>query len=327
MNKKTKIRIYSLASFLITLLFVASCSTDTETLNVQKLKTYDAQYYANLRAFHASDHEISYAYYEGWSPVEGVSGYKDPASWGERMVGLPDSLDIVNLWMGVPSNDSTKCDTLGTTYAPIAYADMKICQNTKGMKFVMHADASNYNHKFTVDGKAYDMSSDRSDACMAAYAKWIANTANEPGLDGVDLDYEGWGDSDLIRIVKELSKYFGPKSPNPKTLLIVDFFGGSAPAECDPYCNYFVDQAYSDQGGSAHTIGGLSTNKLVFCETFGKFYATGGQILNYAKWEPSTGRKGGCGAYFLGRNYYSASGIPYNEFRQAIQIMNPAINK
>ena len=68
-----KIKIYCLASFLITLLFIG-CSTDPETLNVQKLKTYDAQYYENLRTFHASDHEISYAYYEGWSPVEGVSG-------------------------------------------------------------------------------------------------------------------------------------------------------------------------------------------------------------------------------------------------------------
>ena len=324
MNKK--IKIYCLASFLITLLFIG-CSTDPETLDVQKLKTYDAQYYENLRAFHTSDHEISYAYYEGWSPVEGVSGYKNPASWGERIVGLPDSLDIVNLWMGVPSNDSIKCDTLGTTYSPIAYADMKLCQKEKGMRFVMHADASNYNHKFTVDGKAYNMSSDRSDSCMAAYAKWIANTVNEPGLDGVDLDYEGWGSSDLIRVVKDLSKYFGPKSTNPNTLLIVDFFGGSAPSECDTYCNYFVDQAYSNQGGYAHTISGLTTEKLVFCETFGVYYATGGQILNYAKWEPSSGHKGGCGAYYLGRNYYSTSGIPYNEFREAIQIMNPAIQQ
>lgn len=322
-----KIKIYSLALLLVSFL-LASCGTDPETFTVQTLKTYDSQYYENLRAFHKSDHEISYAYYEGWSPVEGVAGYKDPASWGERMIGLPDSLDIVNLWMGVPSNDSTKCDTLGTVYAPVAYSDMKTCQSLKGMRFVMHADASNYNHIFTVDGKQWNMKEDKSDECFAAYAKWIANTVNEPGLDGVDLDYEGWGSGDLIKVVKYLSNYFGPMSPNKDKLLIVDFFGGAAPSECVPYCDYFVDQAYSNQYGSAHDVGnGIPLEKQVYCETFGVFYATGGQLLNYAKWEPSSGRKGGCGVYFLGRNYYSASGIPYNEFRQAIQIMNPAINK
>lgn len=320
-------KIFLFIAFLTLLVFV-SCNTDEENIQVQKLKTYDEQYYRNLRAFHASEHEISYAYYTAWAPVEGVSGYKNSASWGERIVGLPDSLDIVNLWMGVPTNDSTSTKYLGTTYAPVAYADMRYCQEKKGMKFVMHADASNYNHKFTVDSVNYDMSMTRNDSTIAAYAKWIANTVNEPGLDGVDLDYEGWSSGDLITLVKDLSHYFGPKSPNPKTLLIVDFFGGSAPSECDQYCNYFVDQAYSNQGGSAHVISGLTTEKLVFCETFGVYYLTGGQILNYAAWEPDGNHhKGGCGAYYLGRNYYSASGIPYNEFRKAIQIMNPALNK
>lgn len=322
-----KTKIFFLIAFLTSLIIV-SCDTDEETIQVQKLKTYDEQYYTNLRAFHASDHEISYAYYAAWAPIEGVSGYKDPASWGERIMGLPDSLDIANLWMGVPTNDSISNKSLGTTYAPVAYADMKYCQEKKGMKFVMHADASNYNHKFTVDSVNYDMSVTRNDSIIAAYAKWIANTVNEPGLDGVDLDYEGWSSSDLITLVKDLSHYFGPKSPNPKSLLIVDFFGGSAPSECDQYCNYFVDQAYSNQGGSAHVISGLTTEKLVFCETFGVYYLTGGQILNYAAWEPDGNHhKGGCGAYYLGRNYYSASGIPYNEFRKAIQIINPALNR
>lgn len=307
---------------------MASCSTDEETIDVQPLKTYDEQYYINLRAFHKSDHEVSYAYYEGWSPVEGVSGYKDPASWGERMIGLPDSIDIVNLWMGVPSIDSiaSKNNESGTVYAPVAYNDMKYCQEKKGIRFVMHADASNYNHQFVVDGKEWDMSNDRSDECMAAYAKWVYNTCEEAGLDGVDFDYEGWSGTDIVRIIKEMSKYYGPKSPNPDKLLIIDYFGGEPPSETADYCDYFVQQAYSNQTGFLRQPSGLPVEKTIFCETFGVFYATGGKLLDYARWEPSSGRKGGCGVFFLGRNYYSASGIPYNEFRQAIQIMNPALN-
>ena len=148
-----KTKIFILASALVAMA-LASCDTDVKRLEVQKLKTYDEQYYKNLRDFHKSDHEVSFAYYEGWSPVEGVEGYKDPASWGERMIGLPDSIDIVNLWMGVPSNDPEDGSNgyNGCTYAPIAYADMKECQTKKGIRFIMHADASNYNHKFTVEG-------------------------------------------------------------------------------------------------------------------------------------------------------------------------------
>lgn len=293
-----------------------SCDTDVEALEIQTLKTYDEQYYQNVRDFKKSDHEISYAYYEAWSPEEGISGYKDPASWGERMVGLPDSIDIVNLWMGIPTAETH----------PIAYADMKYCQEKLGTRFVMHGDASHYNHKFTVDGVDYDLKTDRGDEAMAAYAKHIVRQVLEPGLDGVDVDFEGWSGADLVRLIKELGKYFGPKGEDPSKLLIVDYFSTGVPTEIVEYCDYIVQQAYSNQT-SLTPPSNVPSEKMIYCETFGVFYATGGKLLDYARWEPGKGRKGGCGVFFLGRNYNSASGIPYNEFRKAIQIMNPAITE
>lgn len=308
--------IYLIAAFFVTLAFT-NCDTDVENIEIQKLYTYDDQYYQNLRDFKKSDHEISYAYYEAWSPVEGVEGTKYPSSWGERIMGLPDSIDIVNLWMGIPTADTH----------PLAYQDMKFCQEKKGTRFVMHADASNYRHKFTVDGVDYDMggNSNVDDATMAAYAKWIVQQVLEPGLDGVDVDWEGWSGSNLTRLITELSKYFGPKGADPSKLLIVDFFSSTPPTDIIPYCDYFVSQSYSNQTGGIYHPSGFPYDNMIYCETFGVFYATGGKLLDYAKWEPATGRKGGCGVFFLGRNYYSTSGIPYNEFRQAIQIMNPAV--
>lgn len=294
-----------------------SCDTDVETLEVQTLKTYDENYYQNLRDFKNSDHEVSYAYYEAWSPIEGITGYKDPSSWGERMVGLPDSIDIVNLWMGIPTADTH----------PVAYQDMKFCQEKKGTRFVMHGDASHYRHKFTVDGVEYDLSKDKGDEAMAAYAKHIVRQVLEPGLDGVDVDYEGWDGSDLVRLIRELGKYFGPKGEDPNKLLIVDYFRSGVPTEIVEYCDYIVQQAYSDQVGFLSAPTNVPSEKMIYCETFGVFYADGGRLLDYAAWEPAKGRKGGCGVFFLGRNYNSTSGIPYNEFRKAIQIMNPAINE
>ncbi len=312
-----KFKMLSLMVFTIAIYTFVSCDTDIEPLVIQKLTTYDEQYYENLRAFKKSDHEISYAYYEAWSPVEGTTGFKYPSSWGERMVGLPDSIDIVNLWMGIPTPDTQ----------PLAYEDMKYCQKVKGTRFVMHADASHYRHEFTVDGVDYNMggNSNVSDEMMTVYAKWIVKQVIDGELDGVDVDYEGWNANNITRLTIELANYFGPESPNPDKLLIIDYFNSAPPKETIPYCDYFVKQAYSHQGVGTGAPSGFPDEKVVYCESFGVQYLTGGQLLNYAAWEPSKGRKGGCGVFFLGRNYYSASGIPYNEFRKAIQIMNPAI--
>ena len=117
-----KTKITSLLTSVIGAFLFCGCDTDVEPLEIQKLKTYDEQYFQNIREFKKTDHEISFAYYENWSPIEGVTGYKDPASWGERMVGLPDSIDIVNLWMGIPTAETH----------PIAYQDMKYCQENWG---------------------------------------------------------------------------------------------------------------------------------------------------------------------------------------------------
>ena len=46
-------------------------------------------------------------------------------------MGLPDSMDIVSLWMGVPSNDLYQIQ-----YAPIAYTDWKYVRKVKGTRFV-----------------------------------------------------------------------------------------------------------------------------------------------------------------------------------------------
>lgn len=303
----------------IGLVTFSSCDTEVEKLEIQKLKTYDEEYYESIRAYKKSDHELSFAYYEAWAPIEGVGGSKDPASWGERIIGLPDSIDIVNLWMGIPTADTH----------PVAYSDMKYVQEKLGTRFVMHADASHYRHVFTVDGVEYDMggSANPSDEIMAAYAKWIVNQVMEPGLDGVDVDYEGWNSDDIYRLTVELAKYLGPQGSIPDKLLIIDFFVSAPPVECIPYCDYFVSQSYSDQTGGIYHPSGFPYEKLIYCETFGVFYADGGKLLDYARWEPDEGHKGGCGVFYLGRNYYSASGIPYNEFRQSIQIMNPSIKE
>lgn len=315
------IKIYGLVAMMAGAAALTSCDTDVEHIDVQKPYTFDETYFQNIRNFKKSDHEVSFAYYAAWAPVEGAVGFKDPASLGERLIGLPDSIDIVNLWMAVPMPDTH----------PVAYKDMKYCQEKLGTRFVMHADASHYRHKFEVDGVEYDMAGDSnvSDDVMEAYARWIMKQVNDAGLNGVDIDYEGWNETNIFRLVKILGQYWGPMGENPDMLLIVDYFSAQPGSDCEPYCDYFVQQAYSDQTGGLRPSSRYPIEKQIFCEQFGKgFGPTGhnGMLLEYAKWEPGDGRrKGGCGVYYLDDNFLDVSGIPYNAFRQAIQIMNPAV--
>lgn len=302
---------------------LASCDTDAEALDIQKPLTYDEQYYANLRAFKQSEHEISYVYYADWAPIEGATGYKNPASWGERLIGLPDSLDIVNLWMGIPTAETH----------PVAYQDMLECQQKKGTRFVMHADASNYRHvfydrddQFRLTGKYYNLDEDRSEEALRSYARWACDTVVKCGLDGVDFDYEGWSSDDMMVVAQECHRFFGPDGAWPEKLFIVDYFSMSPSADIDPYCDYLIKQAYSMQGAGVGAAG-HADEKTVYCESFGH-YPEGGQIKNYAAWEPASGHKGGCGAFYVERNYYHTStGVPYDAIRAAIQIMNPALHK
>ena len=86
-----KTKITGLLTFLIGTFFFYSCDTDVEALEIQKLKTYDEQYFENLRAFKKSDHEISYAYYEAWSPIEGCLLYTSPSPRDRTRSRMPSS--------------------------------------------------------------------------------------------------------------------------------------------------------------------------------------------------------------------------------------------
>ena len=306
---------------------LTSCDTDIEKIDVQDPYKYDAQYYKNLRDFHNSDHEISYCYYSSWSYSQ------SPNSYGQRFIGLPDSLDIINLWEDVVTKEKY----------PVAYADMKFCQEVRGQKFVMHGDASHYNHQFwyrdenlnidesrVINLNDIDASGLSREEAIRAYARWAVDTVVKCELDGVDFDYEGWGNQDMIWVADECNKYFGPEGKWPEKLFIIDFFGGS-PNGCDDVTDYFVRQAYSWQIGFQTGNSGRPYEKLVLCESTGAEAANGGKdgakVREYAAFEPASGRKGGFGAFYIDYNYLSTSGIPYKEFREAIQIQNPAIKK
>lgn len=349
-----KLFLLSLAVFLYT-----ACDRVVEPLEVQKLYEYDEQYYANLRAYKESDHTIFFGWYAAYAPLEGMGDtYKDPASWGERIIGLPDSLDIVSFWMGVPGNDPSD----PSTYAPIAYADWKFVREKKGTRFVATTIARIRGKSFKLkDGTEWDIpttltSAQLTDEMIIAYSQYLIEQALESGVDGIDLDYEPEGDplsgSRFLTMVEYIGAQFGPLSSHPDRLFTINFYSALPPAECGQYVHYYIRQAYT-QGFSEHSASRLQSyynavssavppEKFIVTEQMSVWYATGGSpfveadgnrfttdgsqmysLEGMARWNPTQGRKGGFGGFYFDRDYYSPKG-PYYHVRRAIQIANPA---
>ena len=342
---------------------VSSCLKE-EKIVLQKPYTYDEQYFENIRAFKKSKHTLSYVYYAAWAPVEGVTGYKDPASWGERLRGLPDSLDIVNLWMGYPSPDPNS-----ENYAPVAYEDMKYMQETLGTRFVLHGDGASTRdvvykgdtiniHSTYNNWKAgNELSKDTLYKGLDWHVQLMLDKVAEAGLDGVDVDWEPgipvWKDHETIMYVMDkLNKALKPQGK----LVIIDVFNDVPPAEMEPLIDYIVVQRYSHQRGRRvsqldnafaqfGTAVASKPEKFIVCETAGtgNYHLDGG-----GEWLDAEGNNlytnngekmysfegfarwadendmAGWGVFYVDRNYYAPAG-PYYHFRRAIQIANPSI--
>lgn len=196
MTFKTKIKTLCSAFALAGALY--SC-TDVENLEIQTPYTYSDQYYENLRAYKASDHQISFMWF---------SDYTSSHSLGIRFMGLPDSLDICSLWGGVPNPKDY----------PLVYEEMRFCQKVKGMKMT-------YVTFPAVSHLEWVMKHPEEDR-IKVYGDSLLRIVYNNGLDGMDLDYEIQGDwmhgNNFVKLIEYLGQYIGPKGKDPSKLLIVD---------------------------------------------------------------------------------------------------------
>lgn len=328
-----KIMKYIMPLLLIACMF-ASCETDVENATVVAPTTYGPQYYKNLRDYKKSDHAIAW----GW-----FADYTQSTSLATRFLGLPDSLDICSLWGGIPSDDSTHVDT---HYLPEVYREMKYVQEVKGTRLVVPSII-----RIRTRPEFYDsiwVKQNDPQAAMRAYAQDLLRPIFENGLDGIDMDYEPEGDpltgSNLDYFVEYVGQFVGPMaSPdstftypdgftikgNPNMLLCIDYYGSAPSGNTNKFTNLYVNQTYGGSPGRV-PFSGCPTEKVVYTENVGDNWkaAECGQLLNYARYQPSTGRKGGFGAFFMHRDYintgYGCSN--YANMRHGIQIQNPAIH-
>ena len=336
----------SFSIVIITLLF-AGCKKQNvaENIQIQTPKKFSPEYYANLRAYKKTDHQIFFGWFAAYANKEGViADYKKSPSWGEHIAGLPDSMDICSLWMGVPSlkeNDSL------TTYNPIAYHEMRHAMEVRGIKMVMPVIVE-------LEGKGYPI----NDSGLRAYSNHLIDMVFDNDLDGLDIDWEPRSGTYLnnannfAKMVQYCSERLGPMSGSGK-LLIVDYYNHTLPTTIEPYINYLVNQAYT-QGTTTNSAANLQTrydrvsswcppHKFFVTENIGDWWQNGGSpfteangntispidgsrmhsLEGMARWKPRQGQKAGWGAFYFVRDYNSDP--PYKYMRRAIQAVNPAV--
>lgn len=309
------------------MLVVISCEKQNTpvALELQKAPISTAEYLANLRAYKKTKHQIAF----GW--LGGSGGNGNFPSMGKRWESVPDSMDIVSLWGGVPTEGSSQM------------AAMRFAQEQKGIKVTQ----VNFISAFDALMKKNTPDLPEQEA-VDAMAKAVSDTISKYKLNGLDIDYEPAEASErtsifaktggLERLIKALSPYFGPKS-NTGRLLIVD---GYMTSGVEPYIDYYVSQAYATSSGaslqSRYTTAmsyGIPPEKFVVTENFESYWEKGGvnftdairgtipSLIGMAYWQPTQGRKGGCGSYHM--EYEYGLNPDYKFMRQAIQIMNPAV--
>lgn len=332
-----------------------------------------ADYFKALREYKESDHILSYVFMGRYATLEGAASlYIEYTTLEHRFLALPDSLDIVNLWMGAPYDKphsdycwfSSGKPEYGFDYSPNAYADMQYCRKNKGTKFVLHADASHWGQQFQLidwneskqqnDTTVWTLSKNKQDS-HEAYAEFLYRKCLDYNIDGLDFDYEGWGEKQINWVIDYLAPKMGPNAETEegkKLLLIVDYWSSVPPSNCWNKCSYIVRQAYSVQAGIS-TFSGLSCpgpdkNKYIICEQWEQGnpinYTQGGKRWSspsqnefgedlysmeaYALFCKDGGAKG-FGAYYIDNDYKysvkSARGTfnTYGYLRNAIRAANP----
>lgn len=318
---------------LFTVLF-ASCTkqTDAEAREVKPLLQRSDKYYENLRAYKNSDHQV----YFGWFGATGGSGSATFAGLWDQ---IPDSVDIVSCWGGVPE------------YGSPNFQAMQRIRTLKGTRVVMVFFSDNYFLQYFGGEDFLTKYTNQGDSLLkvgfAKIARSMSDSVTKYQMDGFDFDHEPSG---LLRddytyglLINEVSKYFGPKSGTDR-LLIIDGFVGLLPDEYADRISYGVQQLYGVTTpslledyfySSSRKPKSLPENKVIICESFEAFAGIGGanfsdplrgrirSMQGYAYWQPSGGRKGGCGSYHTEYDYVTAP-IDYRFVREAIQIMNPA---
>lgn len=231
------------------------------------------KYWHNIREYKKSDHAISYGWYSSWNPPANDNF----GSGSGSLTGLPDSMDMVALWLYEGN--------LTTDINETQKRDLDMARNERGLK-VLFCHMCNYIGQYICPGPGADYTNESqrrqywdnlareqwkadeigwgeaSYQYGLAFGKWILDS----GYDGLDLDYEpNFGHTgnlqesttNMQRFIEGLAEYLGPNARGEGEtvfshgkVLMVDGEPQTLNSVCGRLLDYYNIQAYYCSGDS-----------------------------------------------------------------------------
>lgn len=251
---------------------------------------------------------ITFGYYRMWRDVNTTKEEDLEAGNVQKLSDVPPEIDIVSAFATKPDEDPKFWQALKDEYLPALHA-----QGT-GVVFTLWID----------DFAKAPVENDQQ--AYAAYARQLYDTyIGDWGVDGIDIDVESTPTGEeldrAIGIITELGKLIGPQSDSGRYLIYDTNLAGDHPvfaATAELY-DYVLLQAY---GRNVSTIQGTwstfaplisSCQFLLGFSFYEENDASGGwgdtlepfedsRAVEYAKWQPFGGEKGGVFAYAIDRD-------------------------
>lgn len=219
--KGLKSIIFAAAAIIAGSAMISSCSDWTDPKAEDFYTPPTNGYKDNLKDYFASPHKVMFGWFGSWS-----TGTK-----GNQLIGLPDSVDFVSLWLCFGNlTEAQQADLKAFqargSKAVLCWLATNIGENiTPGYSGVPPLEAAQEIWGFTLN--------DSASMCDAAirYADAIADTCDKYNIDGFDMDIEAHGT--LIRssnqayvqnaFLRQLRKRFDEAG----RMLVIDIPGGA----------------------------------------------------------------------------------------------------
>lgn len=289
------------------------------------------KYLENLRAYKKTKHPIMFGWFNAWQP-DGAGKYS-------KLSLIPDSMDVVSIWGNWHSLNADKIKELRAVQA-------------KGTKVIIGWIVTSIGDQIRWGRNTW--AADDKQA-IKDYAQAIVDTINKYGYDGFDFDYEpsyaaegggtycgnivscyqNTGKEKEIYFMQTMRQLLGPDK-----LFHINGSIHWLDASVASLFDRFVVQSYGYSGsgviGASSTFEnwitqitarlGVSTDKIVFCESFqgsnatkrANFPGTYAQYVNY-----KDGKLGGVGVFHINEDAFEDDA--YRNIRAAINIMNPSV--
>lgn len=325
----------------------ASCDTDVESVDINEpgIENQNSQLYQsyleNLRAYKQSDHKMALAWFD--------NSAKMPASQGQSIIAVPDSIDY--LVLGDPADLNGR-----------ELYEANQIREQKGTKIAYEVSYTAIKNQYDADKQAFEENADNADKTFTSFNNYLVDSVSARleafdrfGYDAIVMTFsaklktymsetekqeELALENDFLGIAKDWKARHADKDlilcGNPQYVSDADVLSAAKLIVID--CTSTTDQGSAVYNLSKAAVDGVPTEKFVpmvnlysadDTDTKTGYWGTQYAALDCARLvasENSGFKTAGLAMKNINADYYHAN-YTYPVVREAISIINPSVKK